>query len=835
MGRLKQDTRYALRMLLKSPGFTAVTVVILALGIGANTAIFSLMNQVLLRALPVERPDELVILSSPGPKQGHVSSDSNDNGASSFSYLMYKDLRERNEVFSGLLGRYPVAVSLSFQGQTERADGELVSGNYFDVLGVRAAIGRTFTLEDDQTPGAHPLVVLSHGFWARRFAADPTIINQTININGQAMTVIGVTEAGFEGIQLGQRPNVFIPLTMKAQMTPNWDGLSDRKDYWMSILGRLAPGTSRQQAELGLEPLYRSLLESESSVQQMAPQRLEQFLGRKIVLADGSQGRLILQSGTREPLMVLMAMVGLVLLIACANVASLLIARGAARQKEIAIRQALGAGRWPLVRQLLIESLSLSVLGGILGMLVALWTLSGLKQWFPESEGLGGVSVDIDYVMLAFNFGLAVLTGLIFGLAPAFRATRTDLVSALKDQGTTSVGKSHARFRKGLVVAEVALTVVLLVGAGLFARSLYNLRHLDVGVRTERLMAFSVAPELNGYTPARAIALFNQLEESLAALPGVESASSAEIAMFSGNDTGSNVTLEGYTPTEGESMNVRRNNIGPGYFTTVGMPLLAGREFTKQDTAQSQKVAIINESMARRYFSEKDPVGRKMRYGGGGGRPLDIEIVGVVKDAPHTSVRDKVQNFVYNPYTQNPKIGELTFYVRTTLEPERMANSLRSQVSGLDGNLPVFNLRTLREQIEESIFGDRLMAVLSAVFGVLAALLAAIGIYGVMAYSVTQRTQEIGIRVALGAQQRDVLKLIVGQGMTLIVVGVTLGLGASLAFTRLMASLLYGVGATDPATFVVVTVLLVGIALLACLVPARRASKVDPIIALRYE
>ncbi|HSE98796.1 MAG TPA: ABC transporter permease, partial [Blastocatellia bacterium] len=835
MGRLKQDIRYALRMLWKSPGFTAVTVVILALGIGANTAIFSLMNQVLLSALPVKRPDELVILSSPGPKQGHVSSDTNDNGAGSFSYLMYKDLREHNEVFSGLLARFPIAISMSFQGQTERGDGELVSGNYFEVLGVRPALGRTFTLEDDHTPGAHPLVVLSHDFWARRFGADPLILNQTININGQAMTVIGVAEAGFDGIQLGQHPDVFIPITMKALMTPTWDGLSDRKDYWINVLGRLVPGVSREQAEVGLEPLYRSLLQTEAPLQQMPPHRLEQFLARKIMLEDGSQGRLILQADTREPLMILMAMVGLVLLIACANVASLLIARGAARQKEIAIRQALGAGHWPLVRQLLVESLSLSLLGGLLGMLVALWTLFGLKRWIPESEGLGGVSVELDYVMLAFNFGLAVLAGLVFGLAPAFKSTRTDLVSALKDQGaTTSVGKSHARFRKGLVVAEIALTVVLLVGAGLFARSLYNLRHLDVGIRTERLMAFSIAPDLSGYTPARAIALFNRLEENLAALPGVEAVGCAQLALFSGNNRGSNVTIEGYTPAEGESMQVLRNDVGPGYFAAVGVPLLAGREFTKKDTSASQKVAIINETMARQYFGDTDPVGRRMRYGGGN-RPLDIEIVGVVKDSRHTSVRREVSNFVYNPYTQNPNLGELTFYVRTTLEPESLANTLRGQVSGLDANLPVYDLRTLTQQIEQSIFGDRLMAVLSAVFGVLAALLAAIGIYGVMAYSVTQRTQEIGIRMALGARQSDVLKLIVGQGLTLIAAGAGLGLVASFAVTRLIASLLYGVAATDPVTFVVVTVLLVGIALLACFVPARRASKVDPIIALRYE
>ncbi len=831
-----KEVRLALRMLLKRPLFTAVTIIVLALGIGANTSIFSLTNQALLRSLPVQDPHQLVILNSPGPKQGRVWSDTDDSGES-FTYPMYKDLRDNNEVFSSLFARFPVSVSIAYQGQTERAEGELVSGNYFDALGVKAILGRTITPNDDLTPGAHPVVALSHNFWSRRLGSDPGVVDQTIIVNGQVMTVIGVIQPGFEGVQVGQRPDLFVPIMMKAQMTPNWDGLSNRRDYWVSILGRLKPGVSREQGKVGLEPLYRSLLESEVPLQRnLTGDRLERFISKKLLLEDGSGGRQILQRQAGTPLKILMGMVGLVLLIACANVASLLIARGAARQKEIAIRQALGASRWQLVRQLLVESLILSLAGGVLGLLVAMWTISGLLHWMPTNQGFGTLSTELDYKLLAFNFGLALLTGLIFGLMPALKTTRTDLATTLKDQGASvSMSKSHARFRKGLVVAEIALTLVLLLLAGLFARSLYNLRNLDVGIRTERLIAFSIAPELNGYNPDRTIALFNQLEDGLANMAGVQSISSAQIPLFADNDSSSNITIEGYTPAEGEDMSPFRNDVGPDYFATMGVPLISGREFNRRDTSKSQKVVIVSESFVKRYFGEASPLGRKMAFGAGDNVKLDIEIVGVAKDAKHSSVRGEIRPFIYTPYTQDPNIGQITFYVRTTQEPEALANALRHQVAQLDPNIPVHSLRTLREQIEESIFGNKLMAVLAGVFGLLAALLATVGIYGVMAWTVTQRSREIGIRMALGARPGDVLKLIVGHGMTLTAIGVVIGLIVAYAGTRLAGSLLFGVTATDIPTFIVITLLLLVVALMACYLPARRATKVDPMVALRHE
>ncbi|HEX8184864.1 MAG TPA: ABC transporter permease, partial [Blastocatellia bacterium] len=466
MDTLLQDLRYGFRTLRKSPGFTAIAVLTLALGLGANTAIFSLTDQILLRFLPVEKPEELVVLRSPGPKQGRVWSDA--DVAASFTYPRYKALREKNNIFSGLLARFSVSLSVAGEGQTERADGELVSGNYFEVLGVRPALGRVFTDEDDRVPGAHPVIVLSHAYWARHFGGDPAILNKTLVVNGVLMTVVGVAQAGFSGVQVGQLPDIFIPITMKAQMTPNWDGLNDHKDYWLAIIGRLNPGLSRAQAEEAFSPLYRRILEEDLPLMgSWPPETQQRYLEQRMVLDEGGRGRTILQRNTKEPLLVLMGMVGLVLLIACANVANLLMARGAARQREIAIRMAVGAGRLRLVRQFLVESLTLSLLGGAVGLLVASWTISALVGVIPQSFGAAGLSAELDLRLFIFNIALSAATGILFGLMPAVKATRLNLESTLREQGASVSGSlSQVRFRKGLVVSQVVLTTVLLVGAG---------------------------------------------------------------------------------------------------------------------------------------------------------------------------------------------------------------------------------------------------------------------------------------------------------------------------------------------------------------------------------
>lgn len=829
-----QDLRHSARMLRKQPGFTLLAVITLSFGIGANTAIFSLLYQVLLKPLPVRAPQQLVLLCSPGDREGHITSDAPDSGEA-FSYPMYKDLREHNSVFRGLLARFPVSLNITVQGETERVFGELVSGNYFEVLGVGAASGRTLTPDDDITPGAHTVVVLSHRFWKRRFAADATVLNRTMVINGQVMTVVGVAQAGFSGVQVGETPDVFIPITMKARMTPDWDGLDDRQDYWVSILGRLDATLSREQAQQRVEPLYRSLLDSELATRRgNASEEAEGFASRPLILKDGSQGRQILQHQTREPLLMLMGMVGLILLMTCANLASLLMTRGVARQKEMAMRQALGASRLRLLQQLMIESLTLALAGGLCGLLIAGWTLGALLRWMPEGAGLAGIPTQIDQQMLTFNFALSLFAGLVFGLLPAWKTTGANLTAAMKEQGRgASAGAAGARLRKALVVAEVALTVVVLVAAGLFARSLYHLKKTDVGMRTERLLTFSMAPGRNGYTPPQTLTLLERLEESLAQLPGVEAVSVTELPVFANSDHELNIVIEGYLPGIDEKIKVHRNAVSPGYFSTLGVPLLAGREFRRADTAQSQRTVIINESLARRYFSDRNPLGRRLRFGGPKG-PVR-EIVGVAQDSKHTNLRAEIQDFVYVPYTQRGALEQVTFYVRTTQHPVTMATTLRQVVARHDATLPLYALRTLSEQIDESIFNDRLLAALSAVFGLLAALLAVIGIYGVMSYTVAQRTQEIGIRLALGAQPGAVLALIVQQGMRLALLGIGIGLPAAFVLTRLMKSLLYGVSATDALTFAAVPAALTLVALLACVLPAWRAAKVDPLIALRHE
>ena len=830
-----QDLRYGTRTLIKNPGFTVIAVLTLALGLGANTAIFSLTDQILLRLLPVENPKELVVLRSPGPKQGRVWSDG--DSASSFSYPLYKEVRDNNNVFAGLLARFAVPLSVAGEGQTERANGELVSGNYFEVLGVRPALGRVFNQDDDRVAGAGHVVVVSHAYWTRHFGGDAGILNKTIIVNGTGMAVVGVTRAGFTGVQVGQTPDIFIPITMKAQMTPNSDGLNDHRDYWLAMIGRMKPGLSPTQAEDAFAPVYRQILETELPLAgRLSSETQQRFLEKRMLMDPGSRGRAILQRDVKQPLIVLMGMVGLVLLIACANVANLLMARGAARQREIAIRMAVGAGRWRLVRQFLVESLTLSLIGGAVGLLVAAWTTQALVGSIPESIGAVGLSATLDVRLLIFTLALSVLTGLLFGVMPALKATRLNLESTLREQGSSvSGGLSQVRFRKGLVVSQVVLTTVLLVGAGLFARSLNNLKQLDLGLRADHLVTFSIAPELNGYSPERTIALFDQLHQNLSALPGVESVSESAISAFTNTNSSSNITVDGYQANEGEEMDVGQNWIGPAYFSTMGIPLVEGREFGSSDAANSPKVAIINEAMVRRFFANRSPIGSKFTFGAGDKVRPDIEIVGVVKDSKHAKVRDKVGPFVCLPYSQFKTIGEISFYVKTKQEVGAMAAATRREVQRLDGNLPVFGLKTLEGQIDESLFSDKFLTFLSMCFALLAALLASIGLYGVMAYTVTRRTREIGIRVALGATRGMVSWLILREVVVLAVIGLLVGLPAAYGLGRFTESLLFGVKVSDPLVFVGAGLLLTVATLLGGYLPARKAASIDPLVALRCE
>jgi len=832
-----QDLRFALRMLRKSPVFTAVAVVTLALGIGANTAIFSLTDQILLRELPVPHPDQLVILRSPGPNHGHTWSDV-DQGAQSFSYLMYKDLRERATVFSGLLACRETTVNVSGHGETQRANADLVSGNFFQTLEVQPALGRLLMPGDETASGANTVAVLSYVYWSREFGADSSILNKPLTVNGIPLTVVGVTRKGFYGVQIGSTPDIFIPVTMKAQMAPNMlQKLEDRTDHWLPVMGRLKPGTTLARAEATLQPIYQPILESDAKLLKLSGDELKRFISKPLLLMSGGHGRLVLQAGAQEPLLVLMSMVGLVLLIACANLAGLLVARGEARHREIGVRLAMGARRARLIRQLLTESLLIAIAGGVAGIALARWCSNAIMAAIPPGQGMLGFVRSLDLRVLWFAIVLTLATSILFGLAPAMRATRLDLQSVLKDQGSNvSAGPSNLSLRKVLIVSQVALTAVLLAGAGLFARTLANLEHANLGVNTSHVLQFKVAPSLNGSTPAQTLAFADRARNEIAALPGVRSVSVSTTAIFDGDDSSSNFTPEGYSLRPGDDIDALYDYIGPNYFSTMGIPLIAGREFGEADTATSPKVCIINEKQAQRFFVGRNPIGLHMTHGSGKlYTSPPMEIVGVVANSKWDDARSDIVPFLYMPYSQDANLGHLAFYIRTERDPASMAASLGSLIHRLDSNLPVYNLRTLEEQVSSSMLNDRLVAGLSVSLALLAALLAALGLYGVLAYVVARRTREIGIRIALGAERADILRLVVGQGARLAVVGGAIGVVAALIAAQWVASLLFGVTAHDPLTFVGVVALLAIVAGAACYIPARRAMRADPMIALRYE
>lgn len=828
---MTRDLRFAFRALAKSPGFTVLVVLTLALGIGANTAIFSLMDQVLLRLLPVKSPEELVVLDAPGPFSG--STHSHSETLTPISHPMFEALRDKNTVFGGLLAHFTAPVHLTVNGETANVDGDLVSGTFFQVLGVAPAAGRLFTPEDDRTPGGHPVLVLSHGFWTRRFGADSGIVGKTVLVNSHPMTVVGVAASGFQGVEVGASVDVFVPLMMQPQVIPTWNGgIGEFRVRWLTAMARLKEGVSLAEAKAGIDVLYRQILEEDLKRITTASERFRSaFREKQITLLPGARGTSELRGQSKTPLLVLMVMVGLVLLIACANVANLLLARASSRQREIAVRLALGASRGRLVRQLLVESLALALAGGTLGIVLASWTGDLLLRALLHEGAARALSADPDLRVGAFAFGLSLVTSLVFGLAPALQSTRPALAPTLKNEAASIVGASFG-FRRGLVVAQVALSLLLLIGAGLFARSLMNLRGLDPGFEPDRLLAFSVNPSLNGYSLERRVQLLNQLRDEIAAEPGVRSVSLAEEALMTNSNSSSTVGVEGYEPKEGENMNPNFNGVGPGFFATLGMARMAGRDLTDADVAGAPRVAVVNETFALYFFGDRDPLGRRFGLGRG---PKDITIVGVVRDGKSASLREKPVRFVYTPYMQSPDLGGVTFYVRSAADLSVLGSRLREVVRRVDPTLPVTDMKTMRQQIGESLVVERMVASLSAAFGSLATLLAALGLYGVTSYAVSLRTREIGIRVALGAERGNLLSMILKDVAILAALGVTIGLPSGYAVGRLVESQLFGLTARDPLTFAIATVALLAAALLAGYVPASRASRLDPLQALRYE
>ena len=842
-----RDFAYALRTLRRSRAFAVVAALTLALGIGANTAIFTLLDQVLLRLLPVKNPQQLVLLTMRGRHYG------NNWGGNAISYPMYRDFQDHNEVFSGMFCRFPQPVSMTYGGQAERTYGELVSGTYFSVLGVGTVLGRAIGPEDDRVPDGHPVVMLSYDYWKQRFGGDPQIVGKTLLVNNYQMAVIGVAQPGFDGVELGYSTKIFIPVMMEKEIIIGpMKFLTDRRSRWVNAFGRLKPGVTEEKAKASLQPFMHSMLEQEvkeAAFRNASAYDREEYLKCWIDVLPGSQGRASLRQGLRTPLWVLMATTGMVLLIACANIANLLLARATGRQKEIAVRLAMGATRGRIVMQLLIETLSLSALGGALGLALAFWADKALMAiYLPSDSGNLKISTAPDFRILLFTLAVTVVTGLVFGLAPALQSTRPDVGRTLKDQAGAVVGGGHGRLRNALVVTQVALSLLLLIGAGLFLRSLKNLSNLGPGFSAERLVGFNIDPSLNGYPPQRINSFYQELTDNLGAIPGVKSVAVASMRIMEDNEWDSGLTAEGYSPTKPDDHpQAYMNQIGPGYFATLGVPIVAGRDFRLTDNRMIKRAdatddfdttpttVMINEKFAQKFFAGRNPLGMHLGFGTDPGTHMDMEIIGVVKDIKYTNLRDEIPIQAYVPYMNSPYLGGMTIYVRTVGEPQQLMTSIRAKVREMDTNLPIYAIRTMETQISNSLSTERMIASLSTVFGFVATVLAIIGLYGVTSYSVAQRTREIGIRMALGAEQRKVIGMVMREVLLLIAIGVGIGVPAALLLTRIVKSQLYGLEAHDPWTLGLATGLLAMVACAAGYIPALRASRVDPMKALRYE
>jgi len=818
MQTLAQDLRYSARILLKQPGFTLIAVIILALGIGANTAIFSVVNSILFKPLPVREPGRLVVLAS---KDQHSES---PHGT---SYLNYADIRNQRDVFTDVIAYVPDIVSLNIDGEAERGMIELVSSNYFAMLGVEASHGRIFAPDEGQTIGSSPVIVLSYDYWERRFGGDASAIGKPVKLNGQPFTIIGVAPKSFPGTEPILTVNAYVPLMMKAQLHQNQqDTFTQRGLESFRVMGRLAPGVGVMQAGAAMEMLARNI----------ARQHPDVFKELSFPVVPETRARPWVDASAFIPRMaaILMALVGLILLIACANVSNLILSRAAMRNKEMAIRSALGATRFRLIRLLLSESLLLSLLGGMAGAVIALWATGLLSSVRMATDNPVRFEARPDWRVFLFLLVAALAAGVIAGLVPAFRSSRLNLSSALKEggRGTASGAGSH-RLRNLLVVSQVAASLLLLVCAGLFLRSLQAAQHIDLGFRRDGVLMFSVDTELQSYDRQRGQRFYRQLLDRLNELPQVHSAG-----------LGTHIPLVGWVPTtevflpgrgetaKGDSVNVLANRVSSDYFETLNIPLLEGRVFTLRDDEAARRVAVINQTMARVYWPGQSAVGRQLRLERGG---PPVEIVGVVANSKYGSIGEEPRQCLYLPFAQNYQSASI-IYLHTEGDPAAVTAAARQVVSALDQGMPVYDLKTMNTHLSGmTLLFVRVGAALVGVFGLLGLLLAVVGLYGVIAHSVSQRTHEIGIRIALGAQTDDVLRMVLKQGMFLTLVGVASGLAAAFAVTRLMSSLLYGVSTNDPLTFSLVPLLLASVALLACYVPARRATRVDPMVALRAE
>lgn len=827
-----QDFRYAFRAMRQSPLITSVAILSLAAGIGANTAIFTLLDQLLIRPMPVREPYQLIQLDLPGPRSGNIWT------ARAFSYPMYQKLRDGATTLDGLAAQFSTTASFSESERSEFVEAQLVSGNWFETIGLRTALGRAISREDDVTAGGHPVLVLTHGFWKRRFGGDAGVLGRSVLLNGQRMTVIGVAGEGFRGTDVGNPVDVFLPVAMqKLLMTAAAFPVESPRLQFLELFGRVKHGVKLDAVREDLNRVVAPILMDEAKVMPLRSAVVEKrYLEKRFTLYPAANGNLSGREQIQLAMWLLTALVGGVLLIACANVANLLLARATARRKEIAVRLALGASRWQLIRLVLAESLLLAVVGGAVGLLAAHWACDALLAFASDAASAPVLNSAPDGRILVFTVMLSLGTGLLFGLGPALAASRADVAPALKDTAGSVAGSSaSAWMRKGLIVLQVSISMLLLAAASLFLSTLDNLRKVNPGFDTENVIAFRVNPPLNGYDLTRTNEFYRRLSEELALMPRVSSTAFAAEPLLTESLSQSTVRVEGYQQGEDEDMNPATNEVGPGFFQTMRIPLLEGRDFTEADGAGAPPVAIVSATFARKYFKDGSALGRKIGFGRTNRAPY-IMIVGVVQDTRHLDLRkDEHKRQVYTPSAQAEHPTGRTFYLRTAATLDETAPAIRAAVRNLDGTLPITGMRTMRQQIEISLMLERLVSTLCAAFGFLATLMAAVGLYGVMAFHVSRRTREIGVRMAMGARSADVLRLVLREASMLAAAGVAIGVPLALVLSRFARSILFGIEPNNAWVYLGSAAMLIGVAMLASYLPARRASKVDPISALRYE
>jgi predicted permease len=823
---LWSDCRHGIRTLLRDRGFTAIAVCSLALGIGASTAVFSLFQQVMLRSLSVQDPESLVYFYSVGPWQGRMSSD--EPGGPSFSYPVFRELQKRQTSFVGIAGARNYDANLSYRDQASYERVRLVSGNYFELLGVRPALGRLIEVDDDQQDSAHPVVVLSYGYWESRLGASPSVLNQTILVNNSPTTVIGVAAKTFSSEQSASSPQAYIPLSLNGVVDVFSPEPMNRKHAWVTMLARLKPGTTLDQAEAAINVPYRAQVELDIQLlNRPSAKLLAGYEARAITLTPGEYGRGGIREMSSRPLTLMMATSLLVLLLACANVANLQLARGAARVPESVVRIAMGASRARLVRLYIIEAWVLAICGGCLGLGVAKLLTNLLVASVPWWSGASYLSSNLSMGALLFCLALSSITVLAFGLYPALKISAVSLSETLKDEsGHVSLPGSASTVRKFLVTGQIAITTLLLITAGLFAVTLFNLTHASLGVKVDHLATFGMSPRMNRYSDEQIVNLHQRLTERLASISGVSLVSSAEVAAIAGHTIRENVEVEGSTPEDGDR-SVHYNRISEGFFAAMSIPLVRGRDFRPSDNAARPRVGIVNEAFVRRFFSGREPLGASIKSGD------SLQIVGIVKDAVYASVREQPPPTLYVPLRQAAKWDGLYFYLRTAVPPEDLLDDVKQAAAAVDATLPIRDVKTMQMQLGESTRAEQTISILTAALAALAALLAVVGLYGVLAYNVARRRREFGIRLALGAQPVQIRRLVAREGLTLILIGSLVGMGAAAGVGRLIESVLFGLEPWNGPIYLIALALVWAAAAGATLIPARRASKLSPLAALR--